>query len=88
MPRYFFNLYDGRSDLDNVGTELRDTYEAQAQAIRFSGEILRDLGAKFWNGEEWRLEVTTENKQVLFVLRFSAEERSPLMEQSVEGEDT
>ena len=61
-----------------VGSELPSIYVAQAEAIRLSGELLRDLGARFWDGTEWRLEVADEQAQVLFVLRFSAEERLPL----------
>lgn len=75
MPRYFFHVTDGYSIRDAEGTELPDIYAAQDQAIRTSGEILRDMGAEFWNGTEWKLEVTDESDQVLFVLRFSAEEK-------------
>ncbi|MBL0403635.1 hypothetical protein JKG68_06610 [Microvirga aerilata] len=75
MPCYFFYMNDGSSVRDAEGTELPDIYAAQDQAIRTSGEILRDRGAKFWNGTEWKLEVTDESDQVLFVLRFSAEEK-------------
>lgn len=78
MPRYFFNVHDGTSILDEEGTELPDIYTAQAQAIRTSGEILRDLGARLWDGAEWRVEVANERGEVLFVLRFSAEERLPV----------
>ena len=78
MPRYFFHVYDGSSSLDQDGTEFPDIYTAQAQAIRTSGEILRDTGAKFWDGAAWRLEVADARGQVLFVLRFSAEERPAL----------
>jgi hypothetical protein len=74
MPRYFYHVYDGYSSLDTDGTELPDIYTAQAQAIRTSGEILRDMGARFWDGTEWKLEVADERGQILFVLRFSAEE--------------
>lgn len=74
MPRYFFHVHDGYSFPDEDGTELPDIYTAQAEAIRTSGEILRDVGAKFWNGTEWKLEVADERGQILFVLRFSAEE--------------
>ena len=74
MPRYFFNVTDGYSNPDPEGTELPDVYTAQAEAIRLSGELLRDMGAKFWNGAEWKLEVTDENGQILFILHFSAEE--------------
>ena len=78
MPRYFFHVYDGSSSPDTDGTELPDIYTAQAQAIRFSGELLRDMGAQFWDGTAWRLEVADERGEILFVLRFSAEERPTL----------
>ena len=75
MPRYFFHVTDGYSTHDEEGTELPDIYAAHHMAIRASGEILRDVGAKFWDGTEWKMEVTDEHGQILFVLRFSAEER-------------
>lgn len=75
MPRYFFHVLDGYTARDTDGTELPDIYAAQEQAIHMSGEILRDMGCKFWNGTEWKLEVTDEHGQSLFVLRFSAEEQ-------------
>ena len=75
MPRYFFHVIDGTSVRDEDGTELPDIYVAQAEAIRLSGEVLRDMGARFWDGTEWRLEVADEGGRVLFTLRFSAEER-------------
>ena len=78
MLLFFFHVYDGRTSLDDERTELPDVYTAQAEAIRMSGEILRDMGAKFWDGTDWRLEVADEHGWVLLVLRFSAEERSVL----------
>jgi hypothetical protein len=75
MPRYFFHVQDGSSSPDTDGTELPDIYTAQAQAIRTSGEILRDMGAKFWDGAEWKMEVADERGDTLLVLRCSAEER-------------
>ena len=35
------------------------------------------MGALFWNGAEWRLEVADERHRILFTLRFSAEEHLP-----------
>jgi hypothetical protein len=78
MPLFFFHVYDGRTALDDEGTELPDVYTAQAEAICMSGEILRDMGAKFWDGTEWRMEVADERSQILFALHFSAEERPAL----------
>ena len=74
MPRSFFHVYDGCSALDEDGTELPDIYTAQTEALRMSGELLRDIGAKFWNDTEWKLVVGDEHGRTLFVLRFLAEE--------------
>ena len=84
MPRYFFHCYDGYSTIDREGTELPDIYRAQAEAIRLSGELLRDMGAKFWNGTRWTLEVTDERGEVLFALRFSAQENPGLTKSRLE----
>ena len=73
MPRYFFDVYDGFSTKDTEGTDLSDIFEAQEESIRLSGELLREMGGKFWNGTEWRLEVTDETGRVFFILRFSAD---------------
>jgi hypothetical protein len=78
MPRYFFHVYDGSSDRDEEGTELPDVYAAQNEAIRLSGELLREIGGKFWDGTVWSLEVTDEAGHILFILRFSAEEATDL----------
>lgn len=75
MPRYFFHVRDGYSAPDDTGVDLPDIYAAQTEAIRFSGEVLSEMGARFWNSTEWVLEVSDETGQILFVLRFSAEER-------------
>jgi hypothetical protein len=74
MPRFFFHVDDGFSTRDHEGTELPDIFAAQEQAIGLSGELLREIGAKFWNGMAWSLTVTDEGEGVLFVLRFSADE--------------
>ena len=44
-----------------------------------SGALLRDLGAKFWDEKDWKLEVTDGLDQTLFILTFSVEERSILI---------
>jgi hypothetical protein len=74
LPRYFFQIFDGVSMPDLEGTECADIYVAQSEALRMSGEIMRDLGSRFWDGPEWRLEVTDADGRKLFVIRFSAEE--------------
>jgi hypothetical protein len=41
MPRYFFHTIDGETITDDEGTVLAGLDEARAQAIVFSGEMLR-----------------------------------------------
>jgi hypothetical protein len=79
MPRYFFHIHDGRSIRDREGTERSDIYVAQAEAVRLSGALLRDLGAKFWDEKDWKVEVTDELDQTLFILTFSVEERTNMI---------
>ena len=72
MPRYFFNVKDGVDILDNEGVELADLYAARLQAVRFSGELLKDHPDVFWIQHEWRIEVTDETKLILFAIHISA----------------
>ena len=74
MPRYFFHVDDGFSTKDSEGTDLPDIFAAQEEGIRLSGELLREMGAKFWDGTAWSLTVTDETGGMLFILRFSADE--------------
>ena len=73
MPRYFFNIHDGKNVIDHEGTELRDLDEAKSDAVQLAGQSIADMGDSFWTeGEEWRLEVTDSSGTVLFALKFSA----------------
>ncbi len=78
MPRYFFHVTDGYSTRDPEGTELPGIYAAQHMAIRTSGEILREMGARVWDGTEWKMEVADEHDRILLTLRFLAEEHTDL----------
>ena len=73
MPRYFFHIIDGITLRDHEGTELPDIQTARSVAVRTSGEILHDMGERFWDGTEWHLEVADEWGRKLFVLHFLAE---------------
>jgi hypothetical protein len=76
MPRYFFDLQDGEFIPDPVGTPLRDTEAARHYAVILIGGLLRDNPSKFWNGDEWRCHVRTEEGLPLFTLTFYATEAS------------
>ncbi len=73
MPRYYFHLKDGTTRMDEDGTELAGPDEARAMAVINAGEVLTDLGAKFWQSDEWRLWVTDENGATVCSLRFTSE---------------
>jgi hypothetical protein len=70
MPRYFFNLNDGRKFIpDPDGTELSDDRAARAHAFRVMRELAR-------NREEltsaWRLVVYKERSTPCFELAFAS----------------
>ena len=78
MPRYYFNLKDGRISLDDEGTELPDLDAAHKAAVTLSGEVLRHGTSKsLWSGSPWELWVTDQPGglgQIHFRLLFSAVE--------------
>jgi hypothetical protein len=71
MPRFYFHVHDGVSELDREGTELPDWEEARLEAIRQTGAILRDEAWHIALGEDWRMEVTDERGLLLFRLDFT-----------------
>ncbi len=73
MARYYFNIYDGQTPADDDGTELPDVYTARKEAIRLCGEILREVRCSFDSESDWRLEVTDDHDNRLFILRFSVD---------------
>jgi hypothetical protein len=73
MPRYFFHLQDGTTRMDEDGTEFTGRDEARAAAVTNAGEVLTELGAKFWKSDEWRLWVTDVSGATICTLRFTGE---------------
>ena len=75
MTRYYFNIKDGQTILDDEGMDLPDMFAVRHEAIQSSGEMLKDMeGGKFWSGEPWKLWVTDEPEgagNILFTLEFS-----------------
>lgn len=72
MPRYFFNIHDGETSLDEEGTDLSDPRAASVAAVAMSGELIRDHAARFWPGHLWKLDVTDERGAVVFTLNLAA----------------
>ena len=71
MARFFFNILDDRTPVDEDGTELPDISTARSEAVRLCGEILREAGACFGSGTQWELEVTDDHRIRLLTFRFS-----------------
>jgi hypothetical protein len=68
MPRYFFNVHDGASTIDEYGSEFPNVSAAKHAATAFAGEMLRDRRDALTDGESWKLDVTSDTGLVLFSL--------------------
>jgi hypothetical protein len=75
MPRYFFHVYHDFTDLDYEGEELPDKHAAWREATVMAGQTLQNLDGKLQPGRGWRMEVTDEFDDPLFVLHITAERR-------------
>jgi hypothetical protein len=74
MPRYFFNITQGKLPRPaDEGMQLPNHEAAWEEATTTCGEMIKELDGKLKAGPEWRMEVTTESGAVLYRLRFSAE---------------
>ena len=73
MPKYFFHIYHDRAALDDEGEELQDKHAAWHEATITAGQILQDIDGKLSPEHEWRMEVTDEFQNVLYVLHIKAE---------------
>jgi Domain of unknown function (DUF6894) len=76
MPRYYFNIRDGHTEIDTEGTELTGLQEARTSALRLAGALLAEgSGATLWDGPPWTLWVTDAphpSGATLFSLSLSA----------------
>ena len=71
MPRYHFNVYDGRSARDVEGSVLSNAGEARREGIRLAGVMLDRDASRFDDGYWW-LEVTDARGSALFRLDLFA----------------
>lgn len=70
MPRYFFNIDDGRSARDIDGIELKDLATAKCEGVKLAGRLICDDAGRFWDRREWGLTVTDSAGLILFSLAF------------------
>jgi hypothetical protein len=74
MPKYFFVVrHSGETSDHSEGIEFPDIGAVQIEAIKSTGEILRDFDYPIEAGSEWRMEVVDEARKPLFSLRVMAE---------------
>ena len=74
MPRYFFHVDGGSEQPDTEGTEL-GMGQVRSEAVRLTGEILRDMDDRFWDHPEWTLTVTDQTGAKVLGLQVSANAR-------------
>jgi len=72
MPRYFFHVYHEQAEIDHEGEELPDEHTAWKEATVMAGQTLQSLDGKLKPGLEWRMEVTDEFANALYVLHIHA----------------
>jgi hypothetical protein len=77
VPRFFFNIKDGKDLTDTERTELAGIAEARDQALTAAGEMIKHQKDTVWNGSEWRMHVTDEAGRPVFTLRFAADDDPP-----------
>jgi hypothetical protein len=74
MPTYFFVVRHGdETSHKSDGIEFPDIGAVQLEAIKSTGDILRDLHYPIEAGSEWRMEVSDDARRPLFSLRVIAE---------------
>ncbi|MDH7975941.1 hypothetical protein QH494_27495 [Sphingomonas sp. AR_OL41] len=74
MERYFFDIKDGEEHIDGEGSEWPDLDAVRHEAIRLSGEILKEMPESFWHAEQWEMTVADRHRRPIFALKFSAED--------------
>jgi hypothetical protein len=72
MPRYFFNVTDGKSYPDTEGTELPDLDAARGEAFRTLGDILKNKDT--WQSGEWQIDIADVDGQGLLKLMLNLRE--------------
>lgn len=70
MPKYFFNVVDGRFLVDDIGTDCLDMKAVRLVAIATAGELLRDT-PPLHDGSQWQMHVTDSTKLTVMRLTFS-----------------
>jgi hypothetical protein len=68
VPRYFFDVVDGKNLPDEIGEELSDLAAAKCHAVTYAGRLICDDAADFWGRGEWLMTVADATGLTLFTL--------------------
>lgn len=77
MPRYFFDVEDHHTEVDDIGQELSGPAEARVHAIVYAGSILRDEPDMVWDGEEFSVRVSDEDRNEVVSVYVRAVDATP-----------
>ena len=70
MPRYHFNLRDGKSEPDVEGTLLANISCARREAAWLGAAVLQEAVDSIWDGHDRIIEVTDDSGLILFMLHI------------------
>ena len=70
--RYFFHVHDIEDHRDLEGVEFATVDEARAEAVRATGELLKDRSREIWAGDVCKMAVKDENDITVCELMFSS----------------
>lgn len=76
MPRFYFDIIDGKGLVDDHGVDLPTLDAAKLEALRYMGELLRDEPELFHNSASCRVAIRTQAGGVVaqfFVATVAAE---------------
>ena len=83
MPRFYFDVFDGKAYPDRDGLDLPDLAAVRREAVRASGEMIKDH-ADFWDGKVWTMQVKDESGSIICKMQFVADMPSDMTAPSPE----
>jgi hypothetical protein len=73
MPRYFFNIYHERPQIEGMAKSFPDRFAAWKEATITAGRLLQDVNGSLQPGREWPREVIDEFANPLYFIHVNAE---------------
>ena len=74
MPRYYFHVENGVTIMDSTGTELASDADALNEAVKTSGEMMKDQGSGLWSGTEWSMLVMNSARSIVYRIRVAVDQ--------------